>query len=228
MYTIGIIEDNDDYREKLCENLKMSIEDELKIKDVIVLAISPFKEKTRYVSWIQENNISVILTDERLYEVGGKEYGDGHSVIEYLRPYFPGLRFYIITSYNDDKELLKNQSVYLINKKTFSHGSDEEKKEKKNILHLILDSARTFYNQSLTEIITLKEISEKIALGTATKDELEKAKQIQSKLELPASAYDNSNRKLWLKEFEEELGKFEELENRINEFLNNDNELEVN
>lgn len=221
MCTIGIIDDNDDYRKELVDNLELSIIDDLKIKDINILAISPFQDRSRYISWIQEHNISIILTDERLYEKG-ESFGNGHELIKYLRSFFPGLPLHIITSYPNMEELLSNQRFFIIDKKKFN-VSDNGNNEKINILHLIVASARSYFKEYLVEIKQLKEISEKIALGKASQKEITKAKNIQSKLELPATAYDDSNRKLWLKEFEEELSKFDELENRINDFLKKEN-----
>lgn len=223
MYNIGLIEDNDEQRVELYENIELTLEDDLNINDIKVIAIAPYKDYESYISWIHENDISVIVTDEKLYEIGA-EYGNGHELVKFLKPFFPGLKFFILTSYPDDIDLSESyaNNFFVIDKVKFNNPN--EASFKINHLHLIVSSAKDFKNDFLNDLKSLKKLAEKIALGDASESEIQTAKSLQEKIELPISSYDHFNRKLWITEFEQELEKFKELENNINDFLKNEKE----
>ncbi len=100
MNYLAIIDEETDYRIELKESILRILKDNYKNWDII--DIQPFKELENYISWINENDIRVLLVDQFL---SGKSIKDGVHVnylgselVKYLRNYFKDLPIYAIAA----------------------------------------------------------------------------------------------------------------------------------
>lgn len=216
MATLGIIDDRNDKRTSFARKIKLEIRSLDNTWDVV--DIEPFTEKIDYIKWIKDNNIVSIIIDERLYE-GGITSGNninysGHELVEFLRERLKDIPLYIVTSIHITDEL---KSIY--NQFNLILSSSEFDEKIKHYLNLIIMSGNNFFNAYQSELEKLSFLSEKIAVGTANKDEIAEAKAIQIKLSIPYTIEKNVTREKWLSEIEELTNDLSEISTNINKYL---------
>jgi len=220
MLTFGIIDDRKDARESFRIKVELALDDLDSGSDVEILDIPPFPEMQDFVQWILENEIAFLIVDERLYEekmTDGKHAKySGHDLVIFLRNTFKDLPIYGVTNYKRTEEL--NNSFKYFN---LILGKDEFDEKINEYLNMFIRSGRHFYKEYKTELNKLSELSQKIALGKATKQEVEEAHSLQTKLAIPHGTDLINDRELWLKEFSQRIAKLDELSSDIDEFLKN-------
>ncbi|WP_423736527.1 hypothetical protein [Chitinophaga caseinilytica] len=219
MPTIGIIDDRKDFRETLNRRLLLSLKKH-KI-DFSVLDVDPFSELQDYVNWITENDIALLIVDERLQEGGGKinvKY-NGSNLIEFLRSILPEFPVVAITSYPNDEDLQKKFPLFdeILGRTEFHNKSDEYTLR-------FVRYAQRFLGIYSKQLIRISELSESIAKGTASKEDVEELKSIQQYLNIPFTAYAFANREDWLKQYEGKLKELSEISNRIQEYISSLNQ----
>lgn len=189
MPTIAIIDD----RRELRQTLKNSIDNEL-IKKWHSIDIHPLPALIDYYSWIIENEIAVILLDERLHErtdthIMYVNY-NGHDLVDYIRQTIPTLPIFIITSYPQDNELLKKfkDVEEIIKRDDFCIKADA-------YVPRILRSAQKFLETFEDELNELAKKAEKIAKGTATQRDIQTINAIRAKIGLvfPSEVFVQNN-----------------------------------
>jgi hypothetical protein len=226
MISIGFIDDREDSRQALSRTIKR-IGQQSNIKPRF-FSSPPFERKEDCINWIQENEISVLLLDQKLREENTKIEYDGHELGKFLQKHFKDLPIYIFTNYPKTQVLeeVKYDFYKIISKTQFGSNLDYGKE----IFNLFIKTGRNFHNNYHKRLERLSELSRKIALGEAIQEEITEAKGIQQYLEIPMTADLFNDRAIWLNEFSEKLNTFEKTTNEIDEFLKkyNNDELDIN
>lgn len=213
MPNIAIIDDRKEHR----ETLKAILDTQL-IEGWISIDISPLSRLEDYPSWITENEVSVILLDERLDEQIEAEtvIADyrGHDLIDFVRGRFPTLPIYVITSYpNDDdlKERFKDVEEILPRDK-FSEKAED-------YVPRILRAGQKFLETFQEELAELSDKASKIAKGEATKEDIEKAKAIRTKIGciFPSAIFGEHSQLLVT--VDEKLKELEKLKAEVNKYF---------
>jgi hypothetical protein len=228
MVVIGFIDDREDSRIELGESINR-LSDTFDVETNFV-HLAPLEKKEEYISWIQENGISVILLDYNLHvdvdENINIDY-NGNILGQFLTEHFKDLPIFIFTSFPEIQELedVKYKFNRIIHKTKFNQNDEFER----DIFKLFINAGSNFHNNYHKKLERLGELSRKIALGQATNEEITEAKGIQQYLEIPMTADLFNDRGIWLNEFSDRLNDFEKTTNEIDEFLKtyNKDELDI-
>ena len=214
MPKITIVDDRKDFR----TTLKRKIEAffiKSKLKDWEVMDISPFQNKSEYFPWLLENDVVVLILDERLQEnIEESESVNykGSELIEEIRRHLKEFPVYAITNYSRDPDLQSKFPLFdeILDRDSFYSKADEY------ITRFIRSGQR--YIQSHNKILTrISELSQKVAVGDATNEETLELKGLQEGLNL--SSVEIIDREAWLHKYQEKLDELDKFSIQIEEFL---------
>lgn len=129
MPKITIVDDRKDFR----TTLKRKIEAffiKSKLKDWEVMDISPFQNKSEYFPWLLENDVVVLILDERLQEnIEESESVNykGSELIEEIRRHLKEFPVYAITNYSRDPDLQSKFPLFdeILDRDSFYSKADE-------------------------------------------------------------------------------------------------------
>ena len=192
MPKITIVDDRKDFR----TTLKRKIEAffiKSKLKDWEVMDISPFQNKSEYFPWLLENDVVVLILDERLQEnIEESESVNykGSELIEEIRRHLKEFPVYAITNYSRDPDLQSKFPLFdeILDRDSFYSKADEY------ITRFIRSGQR--YIQSHNKILTrISELSQKLAVGDATNEETLELRGLQEGLNL--SSVEIIDREAW-------------------------------
>lgn len=209
MSKIGIIDDNRDQR----VTLKLALESYLeKIESKFqVIDIFPFKTKDseEYFAWIKDEDIVCLIFDERMHNetedgIGPVGYRGSELVTE-IRSRLKELPIYVITSNKIDDELTEKFSEFedIIERQEFI---DEGEK----YVYRIVRATQRYLNEFENELEEFQFLSELIASGHYSEDQLTRLKALQVNLHLPLDS-NLGERKDWLDEYEKNIIELEHL-----------------
>lgn len=204
MPKIGLVDDRADSR----RSYKLMIELPIiknKIVNWEVLDIAPLERIQDYPQWILENEISVLIIDEKLNESSGFNYL-GHEVVSFLRNRFKILPIYGVTAWDRDSDLNKAYKDYnlIINKSDLEDRRDE-------FVNLFIRTGEDFYQKNQSKILRMSVISENIANGTADSKQLEELRSIQEYLMIPHFENELTTKNDWLNNLEEKINDFSKI-----------------
>ncbi|HRG18425.1 MAG TPA: hypothetical protein PLP39_05000 [Flavobacterium lutivivi] len=215
MSKILIVDDNSDHSETIKHNLEIFL-DEINSK-LEVMTILPMKEPSNYFNFFQENEISVLIIDEKLNEKAIDESGPvdykGSDLVSFLREKLKELPIFCISNYTDVEELKKKYKYYedIINRKDFIEDTDK-------FAPKIWRSAQNFFNENLTELNEFNVLAREVSSGDKDPKKMERLNALQSMLEIPFNGFDDRTK--WLNEYENQISKLEELKTKIEDKLN--------
>lgn len=224
MAGICIIDDRRDIRGTLERKINLILRKNFTKWNVI--SEDPFKEEIDYLNFIHENDIGVLILDERLHEIGNGQNSvnyNGSKLVIFLRQYLKDFPIYSITSYHEDDDLENQFSQFdeIIARENFYPKAEE-------YVARFIRAGQRFLTTHNEQLLRLSELSELIAKGTATEDNLKELKVVQESLNIPFSDYGYANRELWLDDYEKNLTDLSMLNNEIDEFLKNIDDVEKN
>lgn len=215
MRYIGLIDD----REVTRTSLKLSILIPLIAKGKEeqgwdIIDIEPFKDISDYVTWISENEISILIIDEKLNESTLVNYL-GHNVVILLRDAFPELPIFCITAAKREPDLDENYEYYnfILSKNDFQERRDE-------FVNLFIKSGEDFYRKYTEKKDRLSELA-----GLMAKENGEVSDKVKSEADdirdflMLTHKVDNSTSEAWLEEFSLKVKNFEEILEKINSDL---------
>ena len=220
MKTIGLVDDKESQREAF--KLKLALRLETLNPDWEVTDTSPFKDMQEYISWISENEISVLIIDERLNEgmlADGTHVGYyGSELVKELRLAYSDIPIFCITSYEITKELKESVKHFnlTLNRANFDLDMD-------NYLNLFIRSGQSFYKEFQLELEKISEISKKIALGIENQNDVDELKGLQARVNIPFSNI-LVNREVWLKEYEAKIKELTDISNEVNKKISEIND----
>lgn len=181
MSTILIIDDRPKERAKVVSMAQLSIP---KGSGWTAKGIDPLPKMEEYPSLLMENDVGVLVLDEKLQEQGASDTGisvqyDGHELVKYLRPHFPELPIFVVTAFDREEELQNSASDVegIIPRMSFA-------KEPKVHTARMLRSGQRFSAALQEDLSRLAELSRKIAIGSANPDEVKQTISIREKLSL--------------------------------------------
>ncbi|MEO6302865.1 MAG: hypothetical protein ABIP51_06810 [Bacteroidia bacterium] len=216
MNTIAIIDDKDAIRKPFARQISNVLE--RLYPDWKVIERRPFMAPAEYPQWIIENEISVLILDEQLdgeaIENGKSVDYNGHNLVKELRVRFKDLPVYSITAVAVSDDLKKSLPYFNLILSTRDFDDDTD-----NYINLFVKSGINFYNEYQSQLERLGILSEKIARGIATSEELTEATGLQTKLEIPNTVAETSNRENYLSKLEENLEEVKKISTQISELI---------
>lgn len=217
MKNIGLIDDKDKSRRAFM--LKLNLELEKLYPGWKLIDSKPFHDPETYRQWILENEISVLIIDERLDEEkladGSYVQYFGSDLVKELRNYFKDIPIYCITNI-EITENLKNALSYfnlILSRKKFDDDID-------NYLNSFIKSGISFYTEFHKELARLGELSEKIARGEAKGDDLHEIQALQTRLLIPHWTEELKSREKYLRELERNIGEVKSMQEKLLDYLN--------
>ena len=219
MPAIGVVDDRKDQRDLLVGQIRLHLRNHAEWE---AFETPPLEDINNYPSWISENEISVLILDERLHEATDEqiptedtslpvEYA-GHNVVDLLRGRYPTLPIWIVTAYADDPELQRRcsevESVLPRNDFSLNPGT---------YVSRFVRVGTKFYQENREELERLAELSRKIARGVATDEEIREVGGLQLSQSLPFHPL--QLRSDWITKMEQAVDELADLEKRIREHL---------
>ncbi len=214
MPAIGLIDDRREHRTTARHLLEEGLGSGWRVVDT-----EPLPRLEDYPSWIHENQIAVLVLDERLHEQALDSEGhvdyDGHSLVDFFRLTDASFPIFILTSFREDDEVQQRfGAVEDIIRRTDFMDADLAKQYAARMVR----AAHRFLQTFERELAKLSETAARVASGTADTEDLQMVKALQSKIGLafPQGLSDRSN---WISSIEGKLVEFAALRREIEEFL---------
>ena len=215
MPIIGIVDDREDFRITLKRKIDLSLK-KLGLPWSSI-DIYPFKRIEDYISWIKENEVSVLVLDERLQEgnhtAENVDY-NGSKLIDFIRKSLPEFPVFAITNYPKDPDLQNKFPLFdeILGRDDFFKMSDEYTVR-------FVRSGQRFFEVYISQLSRISELSKNIAIGKANENDLEELKSLQEYLNIPFSSLLYSNREEWLLHYHSKLEELNFITDRIKNFL---------
>lgn len=179
--------------------------------------IEPLAAIDEYGALITEDDIAVLILDEKLQEQAAELTGvavnyNGHELVSFLRPRFPDLPIYVVTAYDAEEDVQNAASKVegIINRMEFN-------KDPKVHTARMIRSGHRFAKALEGDLNYLSAISEKLAVGKADDDEVKKMTSIREKLSLPFPTRDLTQAKDLVPQAERLIGEAQSLLKKIND-----------
>ncbi len=175
-----------------------------------VISTAPLADIEAYSSFIDGENVAILLIDERLGESpddsGGTVGYKGSELVEQLRKSYKQMPIYGVTAFPQDESLETHFSQFdeIILRDTFTQKAAA-------YVPRFIRAYQNFLKVRDDTLVELSVISAKIASDTATDEEKDRATEIQNKMNLPDIVKSMSSRSEWLTEYAELLKKQEEI-----------------
>lgn len=215
MPTIAIVDDDPRSRDSDVRSLNTHLP---KDKGWAAIAIHPFPHLKDYPSWIAENEIAVLLVDEKL---GGRAADaskhvnyEGHDLIKSLRRNNKTLPLYFLTNFAGNTPVTQRFADVedIISKNEF-------KKNRAKYVARFTRKGGEYFKSFRNQLAQLNDLSLKIAKGEATAEDKKNAKAIQLNLELPHIIEPSDDRSEWLEKYEDKVKEFEGLRKEIETYF---------
>jgi hypothetical protein len=216
MKTIGLIDDKDKSRRAFM--LKLNLELEKSYPTWKIIDSKPFKDQDDYRQWILENEISVLITDERLDEEklsdGSYVSYFGSDLVKKLREFFKDIPIYCITNIEITDNLRKSLSYFnlILSRKKFDDDVP-------NFLNLFIKSGTSFYTEFQKELTRLGELSNKYAEGSLIEAEKKEILSLQTRLLIPHLTSDLASREHTLNELEKKIEEIKSFHDELKKHL---------
>ena len=208
MIKIGIVDDNKDQRETNKNRLTLFLRD--RVSDFEVIDIFPFKNFSEYYTWIHDENLNLLIFDEKLYNDSqdGKvpvDYNGSDLVIK-IRERYKDIPIFTLTNFPEEEDLQRNFNQ-------FEHIIAKDKFDEK-YTDIIIRASNRYFDENQKELFLFDELTKKIALGDSLPENLEKLKALQIKLNIPLSN-DLIDRNDWLIEYEIQIKSLEQIRKKL-------------
>lgn len=210
MATIAIIDDNPAQSSTILNNIEIAI-DEFK-SDLNVITALPFKDPKDYFTFIDKNQICVLILDEKLNDQPVDKDGPinykGSDLVSYLRKALKEFPIFSITNFDSIDDLKEKYSEFeeIIKRSDFIENTNK-------YFPKIWRAAKNYLKENVDEFSEFNELTQAISGGNKDPELIKKLQALQVKLELPYSGFEDRN--TWLNEYEKQIASLEELNNII-------------
>jgi len=192
MSTILIVDDRATERQTIVDLVRYSLPEG---STWTARGIAPLVTIDEYRTFITEEDVSVIVLDEKLQEQVSELTGEavtynGHELVNFLRPRFPDLPIFVVTAYDEEDDLQSAASDVesILSRNEFNKSPE---------IHTarMIRSGHRFAEALQSDLNLVSEISHKLAVGKATDEEIKKMTSIREKLSLPFPSSDLTHAK---------------------------------
>ncbi|MEX2110445.1 MAG: hypothetical protein WD802_07580 [Gemmatimonadaceae bacterium] len=213
MPAIAVIDDRQPARETLRDLLSLYTKS---ANEWSIIDVPPLAELREYPGWIDEHDVAVVLTDERLHEGAESDGGEavtynGHDLVDFLRPRYPSLPIYVITAYPNEESL---NSRFGSVEDVIVKGDLTDKSAE--YVERFLRAGSKFFAEHQAELERLAVLSRRVAVGEANPEEVAELHALQERLGIPYDAA-TPTRSEWIGSFEGAIDELEAVEARLNE-----------
>ncbi len=213
MPVIGLIDDRKDLRETLRRQIQIALPDKWKC-----ISSEPLPEIVNYSSWINKNNIAVLILDERLNEQTPNAKPNvgyyGHDIVDFIRKRSPAIPIYIISNYVNDEAIIRRFSAVeeIISRTDFTN-------QKMEYVQRMIRSAQKYVDTYQDELSSLSRLSKLVARGTANRKDIKRMEALREKLYLAFPSIEFQKSAALVSEMNETLKSIKTLRQNINRHL---------
>lgn len=218
MKKIAIVDDQESARSAVHSVIEDVLSNEELEAEWGIVSIAPLADIRDYASFINSEEVAILLIDERLGEspdtLGNTVKYKGSELVEELRKNHKQMPIYGITAFPQDESLETHFAQFdeIILRDTFTLKAA-------SYIPRFIRAYQNFLKVRSDTLAELGTISAKIASGSATDDEKKRAAEIQEKINLPGVVNDINSRSEWLTEYATLLKKQEEINNLAKKHL---------
>lgn len=215
MASIAIIDDNPGHSGTVQNNIELGLLD--LNSDLTVITSLPFKNPDDYFAYLIENEVVVLILDEKLNDLPVDDSGPvgykGSELISYLRLRLPEFPIYALTVIPAEGDLNEKHSEYedIISRDDFYTNANK-------YVPKFWRAAKNYLKENANDLSSYNEITQLVAGGNNDPEILKKLQALQLKLELPMSGFDDRNS--WLAEYEKQINSLSDLNELIKDKLN--------
>jgi CheY-like chemotaxis protein len=210
MAKIAIIDDNTDQSSTAKGFIDLALERYSSSLEVITS--TPFADLDMYFNYLQENQVVVLILDEKLNDISIGNQGPvsykGSELISILREKQRELPIFALTTFSSSEDLVEKFSEYeaIINRQEFYNDPSQ-------FVPKFWRASQNYLNENIEAFSDYNELTRVISSGNRDPELLKKMQALQVKFELPFSGYDD--RASWLNEYESQIGLLEKINNLI-------------
>jgi CheY-like chemotaxis protein len=215
--TIAVVDDRVVDREYVVEALNDAIVSERLNNEWKVIESDPLVDTDEYATWINDNRIDILIIDERLFESSTSLRMPGYlgsDVVQQLRQTHKKLPILGISADTNTKEF--NEKFGL-----FDDIIVRDKLTQDPVAYLkrFTRKAENFLEDNREDLAELSILSEKIATGDATDEDIQKARSIQEALSIPLTVSSIIKRQEWINEYTRQVEKLETIQQKIEQAI---------
>lgn len=187
--------------------------------DLIVIDQYPFANIELYFDFIHENDVCVLILDEKLNDQATPEGGPvsykGNELVSELRKKLKDFPIFMVTTFSTEAELVAKTSEfeYILSRAEITQDDDGYK-----YVPIIIRSAQRYLDSNNEELSEFNKLTKRVAAGDRDPEIVKRLEALQVKLELPSTGFDD--RKIWLDEYEDHIKELEVLKNDLQKKLN--------
>lgn len=213
MPTIAIVDDETRYRNSDVKGVERNLP-----KGWKAIGTAPLERLGDYPSWIAENEVAVLIVDQELGNrsatPGGHVRYKGHDLVQSLRGRNKTLPIYFLTNYASLSPVKAQIPAVegIFDKKLF-------RRDRAAYVKRLIRRGKDYFNSVKDQLAELNTLSLKIAKGEATAKDKDRAKAIQTSLQLPLLTESFDTRSDWVAEYEEKVKEFEKLKKELQKYL---------
>ncbi len=206
MAKIAIIDDNKDQSSTVRKNIVIALNDIESNLEVITSV--PFKDPNSYFDFIEQNEVCVIILDEKLNDQANDESGPvaykGSELVSFLRQRLPDFPIFALTVFSNDEDLNHKFDQYedIISREDFYKNSAK-------YVPKFRRAAKNYLKENIDAVSEFNDLAKMIAGGNTDSDLLKRLQALQIKLDLPFAGFDDRNS--WLNAYEEQIQSLDSL-----------------
>lgn len=213
MDAIAVVDDRTEQRSTVVKYIIRGLKS-LEV-DWSVIGIPPLEDIEDYAGWISENDVRVLVLDEKLSEeMTGDVAVDysGHDVAIKLRKQIPDLPQLIITAVVDSDDFADSAELDGAGELDAVVGRNEFITHSATHVERMVRMGMTYVSRHEADLAEMTRISEKLIKGSLTEDDRVRLDALRQKTQSTASAIDGNGIKEWLDEAKQ-------VQSRLEEFL---------
>lgn len=212
MSTIAVVDDRENDRTLACKRIQRGLRKASGGDAWRVISSPPLRTLEEYPNWLIEEDVGVLILDQRLNESGPRHVDyTGHDIVTRITPRLFDLPVYYLTSIKDVSEIAEDTSkVRAILQRDQFLSSDPGVWE----AEFVREGTR-YHDHVARKMLRLSQLSEAAALGELTQEEAEEAAALRQELNLVFEngrddvEEDNASRARALQEFSDHLAHFD-------------------
>lgn len=215
MQNFLIVDDNKEQSETVQGNIELELI-KLGVNDIGVICLLPFEKPEEYFSFIEDNNVKVLILDEKLNDQPNEQGKPvdylGHNLVTVIRERYKDLPIYTITNYSKDSDVQNVFSEYdqVISRKDFYDSSEK-------YVPVMVRASSKFVDRYTHVLSELTKLSQEIASGDKSQDKMERLRALQTAVELPLLGF--NDRLNWLNEYDQQLNELKSIQQELIEKL---------
>lgn len=212
MPNIAIIDDNTEQSSTLATTMSHYLKD--LNSDLNVITQTPFENFPDYFPFIQNNDVCVLILDEKLNVVAEEGRNPviylGNELVVKLREQLKDFPIFMVSNYIQDDDLQEKFDQF---DNMFTRSDLTEDADGKKFIPIIVRSAQRYLKSNNAELSEFNQLTQDIASGDQDPSKMERLRALQVKLQIPFTAFDD--RAGWLDKYQEHISELDELEKEL-------------